>query len=152
MNAKTLERILILRTIIALDTGNGCGVPGVQIADAASTECDHDLLDELPPISRRGIAQKLNAMSGAGLVGGTYDPDHDLMFWWVTDAGRELAASIDGQHANGGVTLTPVECDALRSWNRATVKAVFPNADARRSFLASDVGQVMAKIAEGGRS
>lgn len=151
MTTKTLERILILRTIIALDTGKGCGVPGVQIADRASTECDHFLLDALPPLSRRGIGQKLNAMSLAGLVEGDYDEDHRLMFWSVTDKGRELAASIDGQRAGGGVALTMAECAALAQWNRATVKAVFPGASARKGFLAGEVGQVMAKVAEGAR-
>lgn len=64
MNVKTLERILILRTII-----NGSGeMTGKDIADRASVECDHDLLEPLPAISRRGIGQKLQAMGLDGLV------------------------------------------------------------------------------------
>jgi len=106
VTAKTLERILILRTLIALDDGSGCGVPGVQIADRASAECDHDLLENLPPISRRGIGQKLNAMSLAGLVNGSYDEDYRLMFWSVTEKGRELAASLPGERC-GCASVAP---------------------------------------------
>lgn len=149
MTTKTLERILILRTMLAQDP-RGDGISGIEIADRASTECDHALLEGLPEVSRRGIGQKLNAMSLAGLVDSVYDHEQRLHFWFVTRAGRELAASIDGLQ-NDGVTLTMVECAALASWNRATLKAVFPNAEVRKGFLASEVGQAMAKIAAGAR-
>lgn len=94
MNAKTLERILILRTII-----NGGGeMAGKDIADRASTECDHDLLEPLPPISRRGIGQKLQAMSLDGLVAHVLCKSPVLAervsLWSITERGRELADSI----------------------------------------------------------
>jgi len=99
VNAKTLERVLILRTMLLIGATVRRPRSAIEIADRASTECDHDLLEGLPEISRRGIGQKLNAMSLAGLVGGIYDPDQRLMFWWPLDKGRELAASIDAEGA-----------------------------------------------------
>jgi hypothetical protein len=98
MTAKTLERILILRTMLNLDP-KGNGLSGIEIADRASTECDDERLEGLPPISRRGIGQKLNAMSLAGLVDGRWEPEQRLYFWRVKIAGRELAASL-GYTAN----------------------------------------------------
>jgi hypothetical protein len=92
VNAKTLERIHILRTILALDDGKG--VHAIVIADQASAVCDHPLLVDAPALSRRGIGQKLNAMSLTGLVDGVYDPYQRLMVWSVTDKGCELAASL----------------------------------------------------------
>jgi len=94
MTVKTLERILILRTII-----NGGGeMAGKDIADRASVECDHDLLDGLPPISRRGIGQKLQAMSMDGLVAHAHRKSsviaERVSLWSVTAKGRELAAAI----------------------------------------------------------
>lgn len=97
MSAKTLERIAILRALMALDSGDGTGVPGVQIADRVNAECDHVLLEALPLISRRGIGQKLNAMRLAGLVEGDFDGHYGLMFWLPTAQGRELAASLPSE-------------------------------------------------------
>lgn len=94
MDAKALERILILRTII----NRGGGVAGKDIADRASVECDHDLLESLPPLNRRGIRQKLQAMEHDGLV--TSRPNEArvlserVSLWSATEKGRELAASI----------------------------------------------------------
>lgn len=103
MDAKTLERILILRTII-----NGGGeMAGKDIADRVSVECDHDLLESLPPISRRGIRQKLQAMEHDGLL--TSRPSEwrvlseRVSLWSATEKGRELAASI-GEVPGGEVT------------------------------------------------
>ena len=100
MTAKTLERILILRTMLNLDP-RGDGISGIHIADRASIECDHVLLEDLPPVSRRGIGQKLNAMSLAGLVRGDQRicrrPARSaihVMHWSITATGRELAESI----------------------------------------------------------
>lgn len=90
---KTLERILILRTMAEIDPKRR-GRSAIEIADHASTVCDHDLLERLPEISRRGIGQKLNAMSLAGLVGSIYDREQRLNFWFTTPKGCELAASI----------------------------------------------------------
>lgn len=94
MDAKALERILILRTII-----NGGGeMAGKDIADCASVECDHDLLESLPPLSRRGIRQKLQAMEHDGLVTSRLNEARVLServsLWSATEMGHELAASI----------------------------------------------------------
>ena len=99
---KRLERIHILRTIYNYDTP--CGMRGVSIADLANEACDHDLLEGLPPISRRAIGQKLQAMSIDGLVVGEMPRDwrslplseRRTLLWRITDKGRDLACSIDG--------------------------------------------------------
>lgn len=86
MTQKNLERILILRTLMLYGP-----MTGAQMADRASTECDHDLLETLPPISRRVGGTKLNAMALLGLV--TCDDSHPAR-WTATAKGRELAESI----------------------------------------------------------
>lgn len=94
MTRKTLERILIPRTIIALDDGKG--VHAATIADYEGAVRDHELLKPLPPISRKGIGRKLSAMARELLVEATYDSDQRLHRWSVRQMGLDLARSIGG--------------------------------------------------------
>lgn len=86
-----LERVLILRTII----NNGAPMYASDIADRASTECDHDALEQLPTFERRGMAAKLSAMWDLGMVEGEWSGDRLPLTWKVTDHGRKVAASLD---------------------------------------------------------
>jgi hypothetical protein len=88
---KALERIHILRTII--NGGGESGMHAAVIADRANAECDHDLLEMLPEISRRGIGQKLSAMSLDGLLQARLDRDR-IYLWTVTAKGQEMAGSL----------------------------------------------------------
>jgi DNA-binding HxlR family transcriptional regulator len=132
MMTKMLERILILRTII----NYGPEIPAKDIADRASTECDHDLLDSLPAISRRGISQKLQAMSLEGLVTATPRrgprPSDRVSLWSVTEAGRELAESINS------------EADMSES-TADIYKDIADKAIAERDDLFDKLGETMAR-------
>jgi hypothetical protein len=84
--AKYLERVHILRTLI-----NQGPLSGIELADRANQECDHDAFETLPAISRRGIGQKLSAMALDGLVVGTQAVRFAPLTWAVTDRGRAFA-------------------------------------------------------------
>lgn len=96
---KRLERIHILRTLVQ----HGPQMTGLEVVERANSECDHELLEDLPEITARGVGQKLNAMALDGLVTGDRAAPYRSgkanppMLWSVTDKGRELAMSIDEQ-------------------------------------------------------
>jgi DNA-binding HxlR family transcriptional regulator len=70
-------------------------MPALDVAYHANTECDLDILDQLPEISRRGITSKLNALSRDGRVTGTYPGGGSPMVWAITERGRWLADSLE---------------------------------------------------------
>lgn len=99
LSARTLERIQILRAMVSY--GDRDGLHAAVICDHANAECDHDLLEALPPISRRAIGAKLSAMAQDGLVQSRYDHDERLGLWWTTRKGQQLAASIGEERSHG---------------------------------------------------
>lgn len=83
-----LERVHLCRIIT-----NYGPLPALEIVRLANTECDHDLFDSLPEISRRGITSKLNSMSLNGMVRGDMPGDGSPMVWRITDHGRHVCGS-----------------------------------------------------------
>lgn len=99
---KYLERIHILRTL-----SNYGPQHASDLADRANSECDHDVFDDLPEISRRGIGQKLQAMEDEGLVAGSFLAVGLPKLWELVEGGRkalDIFQQTDGDnwHREGG--------------------------------------------------
>lgn len=86
---RELERVLLL--MILRDEGP---LRAVDVANHANVHCGHGKLAELAPLSKRGMAQKLNALSLAGLVEGEI-AGTDWMLWSITAKGRARLEEFD---------------------------------------------------------